>query len=332
LLENENLVVTVANNGKEGTKAVNRDEYDCVLMDIQMPIMGGYEATSEIRKSKKFKELPVIAMTAHAMAGEREKCIDAGMNDYVTKPIDPDKLFGTLVKWIEPGKRDFTTVVKESAVVTAEEDNLIPESIQGIDVVNGLTRVAGNKKLYRKLLLSFKANNVDSTHAIRKSLDSDDMEDAERLVHTIKGVAGNIGANDLFTSAAAMEAALRYSDEEQYERLLEAFAEELDFVMKSIDNSLQTGKTVKEAVIKDQPLDVENATTLLSEVMELMEDDYGETENRLELLKAMFDSSEFKTEFGILTSQIDGYDFDSAMETIKELSRTIEDHGKKQKV
>ena len=93
-----------------------RGTYDAVLMDIQMPVMGGFEATREIRKDERFKELPVIAMTAHAMAGDREKSLAAGMNDHVTKPIDPDELFSTLVRWIKPGEREVSEGVCEPSI------------------------------------------------------------------------------------------------------------------------------------------------------------------------------------------------------------------------
>ncbi len=325
LLEKENIVVTVANNGLEGVKAANSNFYDCVLMDIQMPVMGGYEATGEIRKNKILKDLPVIAMTAHAMAGEREKCLDAGLDDYVTKPIDPNKLFGALVKWIKPAEREFTSVEKETAEDSTKADILIiPESIPGIDVAAGLTRVAFNKKLYRKLLLSFQANNADSMEAIRKALGNNDMELAERLAHTVKGVAGNIGANDLFTAATAVESAVKHSDTDQFERVFESFSEELDFIVKSIGSALEAGQEVQSTDQTVQPVDVEKVVSLLTEVKELIEEDFSQAESRMEQLKAILNPSEFKSEFGMLEAKIDGYDFDGAMEAIDELSKSIE--------
>ncbi len=324
LLEMENLIVTVANDGKEGVDAANSNPFDCVLMDIQMPVMGGYEASSEIRKIKKLKKLPVIAMTAHAMAGERERCLAAGMNDYVTKPIDPDKLFGTLVKWIEPGERDYSAVKKDGPEETAEKQEVvIPETIQGIDVATGLTRVARNKKLYKKILLSFRTNNADSTEKIKKALDNKDMKLAERLAHTVKGVAGNIGANDLFTSAAAVEAAIKNSDTDQYGRLLESFAEELGFVVKSIGSSFEQKQEAESSAGTDQPVDVEKVTSLLAEIKELLEEDFSEAESRVEQLKAMLASSKHKSRISKLESQVDGYDFDGAIETIDELSKSL---------
>jgi len=104
LLEGIGLMVTIANNGDEAVRAVKEKDFEAVLMDVQMPVMDGYQATSEIRKDERLKGLPIIAMTAHAMTGDREKCLKAGMNDYVAKPIDSEELFSTLVKWIKPGE------------------------------------------------------------------------------------------------------------------------------------------------------------------------------------------------------------------------------------
>jgi CheY-like chemotaxis protein len=105
LLEGAGLPVSIATNGDEAVRAVKEKVFEAVLMDVQMPVMDGYQATREIRKDERLKDLPIIAMTAHAMAGDHERCLEAGMNDYVSKPVDPEKLFSTLVKWIKPGER-----------------------------------------------------------------------------------------------------------------------------------------------------------------------------------------------------------------------------------
>ena len=105
LVEKAGLIVTIANNGKEAIKEVEGSEFDLVLMDVQMPEMGGFEATGCIRKNPRFSNLPIVAITAQAMTGDREKCIEAGMDDYITKPIDVNELFSALVKWIKPKER-----------------------------------------------------------------------------------------------------------------------------------------------------------------------------------------------------------------------------------
>jgi two-component system sensor histidine kinase/response regulator len=150
-------------------------------------------------------------MTAHAMAGDEEKSLKAGMNGHVTKPIDPDQLFATLQKWIEPGARRLRDrpakmLVKDSgAAQTIPEDGELPEYLPGFDLSGGLTRLRGNKKLYRKLLLDFAADYRGTANDIRSAIDAKDFERAHSLVHNLKGMAGNLAARDLQASAVNLE-------------------------------------------------------------------------------------------------------------------------------
>ena len=155
--------------------------------------------------------VPIIAMTAHAMAGDEEKSIEAGMNDHVTKPIDPDQLFATLQKWIQPGKRRSEIRLPEGAVKSPEADqsapdkDQLPESLPGFDLAAGLARLMGNKRLYRKLLLDFGANYGRVANEIRETLEVGDFEQAHSLVHNLKGLAGNLDATNLQAAAVEME-------------------------------------------------------------------------------------------------------------------------------
>ncbi len=241
ILESAGLNITLANNGQEAVEAVKKTNYDAVLMDVQMPVMDGYEATRKIRewerepkaqsskqksedRSQKTEDktqasnlqhptsnIPIIAMTAHAMAGDEDKSLEAGMNDHVTKPIDPDQLFATLQKWIKPVSE--RAAVQNSQVHDApsepdpmvpEEDEL-PDSLPGFDLAAGLSRLMGNKRLYRKLLLDFGANYGGVASEIREALAVGDFEQAHSLVHNLKGLAGNLEATELQTAAVEME-------------------------------------------------------------------------------------------------------------------------------
>ena len=179
--------------------------------------MDGYTATKTIRKweggmrNKDKAQIPIIAMTAHAMTGDEDKSLQAGMNGHVTKPIDPDQLFATLQKWIQPSEKRTTTekpVVsvepsEENKVVSIEEE--LPESLPGFDLADGLKRLQGNKKLYRKLLLSFATDYSGAANDIRVALDAEDFEHAHSLVHNLKGLAGNLSATNLQAAAVSLE-------------------------------------------------------------------------------------------------------------------------------
>ena len=232
ILQGAGLEVTVANDGREGIDAIQKNQYDAVLMDIQMPVMDGYTASREIRNLKsEIRNVPIIAMTAHAMAGDEQKSIEAGMNDHVTKPIDPDQLFATLQKWISPVEE--RAAVQKPPVLDAppephqavpEEDEL-PESLLGFDLAAGLSRLMGNKRLYRKLLLDLGANYGGVASEIRAALEVGDFEQAHSLVHNLKGLAGNLEAKNLQTAAVKMEKLVKgqtaetASDKELYQKL-----------------------------------------------------------------------------------------------------------------
>ena len=212
ILEGAGLNVVVVNNGLEAVNNVKENEYDAVLMDVQMPVMDGYTATREIRNLKsEIRNVPIIAMTAHAMAGDADKSLAAGMSDHVTKPIDPDQLFATLQKWIQSGKTDLRTSPAEGSegtevvAETASRAEGLPKFLPGFDLQDGLKRLQGNEKLYRKLLVDFGAQYAGTTDEIRQALDAGDFEQAHSLVHNLKGLAGNLAASDLQAAAVAME-------------------------------------------------------------------------------------------------------------------------------
>lgn len=205
ILSKMGLEVDIADNGREAIEALHSADYDLVLMDIQMPEMDGYEATQKIRSEARFENLPVIAMTAHAMSGERERCLAAGMNEHIPKPIDPVQLFTTLNHWLK--------VENKTALTTADDDNTeLPDNLPGIDLQWGLERIGGNKQLFIKVLREFAANHHNAAGFIEQQLAAGHCDDVRRELHTLKGVAGNIGARILQQEAANMERIIANSE------------------------------------------------------------------------------------------------------------------------
>ncbi|MBI3673946.1 MAG: response regulator, partial [Rhizobiales bacterium] len=191
LLSDAGFEVDVANNGQIAVDMVSGHDYDIVLMDMHMPVMDGVKATLEIRKNPKFMNLPIVAMTANAMQQDRDKCAQAGMNDYMTKPIDPDELFRTLLKWIKP-RQSLMASLAEKPVATGSDEGL--PTIEGLDVELGLQRVLGKKPVYLNMLRKYASNQQDTPLELRAALDAGDLATAERIAHTAKAVNGNIGA------------------------------------------------------------------------------------------------------------------------------------------
>jgi len=158
IMESEGLVVDIANNGKEAVAMVTSADYEAVLMDVQMPEMDGYEATRLIRENPQLSELPIIAMTTNAMKGDREKCLAAGMNDYIIKPIEVAWLFSTLGKWIKTKERDLIQQMPERREEEeVEEETVLPDlaELPGIDIAASLKRMGGDRRFYQELLLDF---------------------------------------------------------------------------------------------------------------------------------------------------------------------------------
>jgi PAS domain S-box-containing protein len=215
LLQDAGATVEVAKNGREAVeKLFSGSEipppYDLVLMDLQMPEMDGYQATRKIRSDPRFTRFPIIAMTAHATLEERQRCLDAGMDDHVAKPIDPSLLFDTLEKYYVPvASEGLASEAPASKPIDpgAERTEEIP-LLAGLDIQDGLSRVAGNRGLYLKLLRQFAEQQDSVADRIEEALRAGDREVAERLAHTVKGVAGNLGAHEVQRVAGAFEKAI----------------------------------------------------------------------------------------------------------------------------
>lgn len=203
ILEDMGFIIDIAENGRIAVKKVNEKHYDIVLMDMQMPVMDGVEAAKKIRENPKYKSIPIIAMTANAMATDRERCLKAGMNDHITKPIDPKKLFAILLKWLPDKKIE----VQAPLVQLSYDDFKI--NVPGLNYELGLRRMLGKKEAYIGILRKYVLNEKDAFIEIEKLLWIGDWNSAERIAHTLKGVSGSIGAVQIQVKAAEIETAIR---------------------------------------------------------------------------------------------------------------------------
>jgi PAS domain S-box-containing protein len=255
ILEGAGLNVSLADNGQEAIAAIEKHPYDAVLMDVQMPVMDGYTATRKIRNLKsEIRNLPIIAMTAHAMAGDADKSIAAGMSGHVTKPIDPEQLFATLQKWIPPGKKRVQVEPPEVSAeaiatdVSEPEAEKFPGYLPGFDLKDGLTRLQYNEKLYRKLLLDFSSKYADVADEIRQALDAEDFEQAHSLVHNLKGLAGNLAAVNLQAATVEMEKLVKGGPEKglSEQKLNQAFDEMKEALQAALDSVRILGPAAPE--------------------------------------------------------------------------------------
>jgi PAS domain S-box-containing protein len=324
MLESAGLEVGIADNGEEAVARVKAEAYDAVLMDIQMPVMGGFEATREIRKDSRFKDLPIIAMTAHAMAGDREKSLAAGMNDHVTKPIDPDELFSALVRWVKPGERGVPQRESRRAIPEEKEEAILPSELPGIALSSGLARVGGNRQLYAKLLCKFREGHEKAVQEIRAALHRGDRETAGRLAHTVKGVSGNLGAESLYRAAAELEKAIK-EGQQDIDPPVARFGSQLKTVMdgiKVLEESLAAQKEPEPST--EVSIDKETVKILLQETARLLESDLTEAMNRLEALRQHLAHSSAHEEFRRLEKQVGSFDTDGALKTVEAIARALD--------
>jgi two-component system sensor histidine kinase/response regulator len=206
LLSGTHFVPELAENGRIALTMLETYDYDLVLMDMQMPVMGGVEATREIMRLPRPIKPPIVAMTANAMLSDRDACLDAGMCDFLTKPVEPDRLWQVLVKWIPPRPQHFHVAKTASAEIPVAAGPVFNPGVPGIDAATALRRMMGNQRLYIDTLRLFCRQQDGIADAVRRALDAGDGDGARHLAHTLKGAAGTIGAAELFKQAAALEA------------------------------------------------------------------------------------------------------------------------------
>jgi two-component system sensor histidine kinase/response regulator len=236
LLEGFGLDVTSAENGEEAITMLNEAEFDGVLMDMQMPVMDGVTATREIRKNPLFEKLPIIALTANVMVSEQNEFMEAGVTDYIGKPIDPDRLVATLVKWVRSNRSVVNAPTEEAVSETATVT--LPD-LPGINVAESVRRMGGSATLYRTLLEKFRVNERDVIARIREALAADDRSTAERLAHTLRGIAGTLGDKTLQESARLLESSIKKGESGEVEPLLDRIDHELAAFIANIDQALE---------------------------------------------------------------------------------------------
>ena len=243
------MEVEVAGNGADAVELARTHTYDVILMDVQMPVMDGYDATRHIRRHLGL-DMPIIAMTANAMAGDREKSLEAGMNDHVSKPIDPQHLFKTLQRWMFPDGEAVGGVGREEVVcANPEGEESLPVHLPGIDLDVALYRCADSRVLLWRLLRRFAVDQAGVTKDIRETWSRGEGQEAVRLAHTLKGLAGSIGAEALQAAAYYLEQGLTESPAD-VPRLLETLESLLQPLLHALGQLPSAASSHKESVSK----------------------------------------------------------------------------------
>ena len=324
IMEQQNMIVTVARNGWEAVQMVRDRDFDGVLMDIQMPEMDGLEATGLIRSDHRFINLPIIAMTADVVAQRIQAYLAAGMNDSIFKPLDIEQMFKTISKWVKPQSITLDSR-QEAKSEDVQQGNIVNIShLQGINVESGLIRVGGNKKLYQKLLLQFLLNNEETVGILQVALEQDDYPLATMNLHTLKGVAGTIGADHLYAAIRELEISIK-------ERQLENIALQMKLFSNSLLEVLNSIRGLEYSEAKLNIPQEDESLTDLSQCLAVIESLQGylvsydtEATAVFEKLKALPVSADYQAEFNKIQVSMNNYDFEKALEQLTKIAELMQ--------
>ena len=331
LLEHESCSVVVTNNGQEALDIVSSSsdplQFDLILMDLQMPQMDGYTATAAIRAQGGWlATIPIIAMTAHVLDSEKEHCLSKGMNDHISKPVNPELLYSTLEKWFDSKRSVTSEQVSESKEQRSEV--VIPAELAGINLDLGLSMVAGNRLAFKKVLTSFRRNNHDFERQLGQAITGGELEEAGRLLHMIKGVSGNIGAERIHSLSAELETVLIQKRDIPL-NLTKAFNEELALVLGAIEIWEEQDKSnsskQSSSMVPPQNLvvaqNMDGIRALVKRVSDSLEVDVIATRNCLNELSTILENS---AEYSDLVAAFEDYDTDAAFEALDRLTISLD--------
>jgi PAS domain S-box-containing protein len=313
-LEDAELLVDLAENGEIAVRMVRENDYDAILMDMQMPIMDGVEATKVIRSNARFQSLPIIAMTANAMASDRDLCLNAGMNDHIAKPINPDQLFGVLLRWIRPDS--FATM---AGYRTTDGDGRVELAISGIDVYAGLKRTGGNRARYETLLRKFADQQSGAVADIRTALSLADAASAERAAHSLKGAAATLGATALSEAADTVETSIRSGH--RIDQAVSILSVALDETIAKIWEALPEQTSSNDAGSGSR--DPSSVRPLLVHLKQLLEADDGEAADFVVETRPRLSSVLSPAEMKSLNDSVGNFDFGAALECLSKIASRL---------
>ena len=336
LLRDAGFVVDIADDGRiacdmaQGA-AASTQPYDLILMDMQMPVMDGVQATRRIRANPLGATVPVVAMTANAMNSDKEKCLGAGMVDFVTKPIDPQELFRVLLRWIVPRQGLYQGPVETATPAPKALSGpaaVLPAFVEGLDQAAGLRRVMGKHHRYLAMLRGFADTQADVPQAIAQALAEHDIPTATRLAHTLKGLAGNVASAEVVRAADALEQSLRSRAGGEVRACLLAgvtasLATQIDAIQRALPpDALPQSETDLE------PHDTERVDALCQELMTLLGNDDGNAERLLTQHAALFRAA-FSAHFVALQTAVNTFDSEQALTILQEAVATRNVEGVK---
>ncbi len=329
ILTEAGVTVDLASDGAQAVAQVAEHTYDAVLMDWQMPVMDGFEATRRIRAQPQFAQLPILAMTANAMAGDREKCLAVGMNDHISKPIVVEHLLETLLRWMPSRAASPSPIATASLVPPAppQAPDALP-ALPGVDMQGALQRLRGNTAQYRRLLERFAEGHRDTLDTLHSAVARADLESAHRQAHTLKGLAANIGATALAQAAQALEAALKQGTSSEIPALLAQLAGPFTTLSNAIA-ALPPPTPAASGTDLAAPQNGQDRAALQSQLQalaELLARDDSAAARLVQPIAALLQGHAAAASFAAVANLVQQYDFEGALAALKGLERELDKH------
>jgi CheY-like chemotaxis protein len=314
LLREVGLDVEVVSNGRDAVDAAMSRPFDLILMDMQMPVLDGLEATRQIRAIPAHVHTPILAMTASVFDEDREKCFAAGMNDHVPKPVEPDMLYEVMARWLPQSRRAPTSPPRSKQLEMGPESNrflALIDGVHGLSARAGMRAVHGDVASYARLLRQFVEHHAVDGERLLSLVGARNLDGASRCAHSLKGVAGTLGFRELYELAASIESAIRSGESRE---VLDAQVATLVAALAQLCTDL-TARLGTGAAARDVSIDGDELRSRLALVRDLLADDDASSAERYRdlhpaALSAFGDVAE------LLERQIEGFDFEAAINTI----------------
>jgi CheY-like chemotaxis protein/HPt (histidine-containing phosphotransfer) domain-containing protein len=318
LLQSMHIAVDEAIDGEQAVAKVQQRDYDLVLMDIQMPVLDGLEAARRIRAlaqqagGERYSRLPIIAMTALAMAQDEVKSRQAGMNDHITKPVDPQYLMAALAKWLPEG----TARASRGRAMSGQSADLL--ALRSVDAAQGIRRIGGSADAYRKQLRRFREHYAGAADELQRLIAQQGPGAGEAYCHALKGVSGTLGANQLFACVAEIDDALKQGQAPaaQFERLRQLL-QQLTTEIDGLVVSSHAPSAASAALGSDEIL------AKLAALATLLNADLGAAELALAELRAGVVGSEAEQAVAEIAAKVDRFAIDEALRLITTLSERL---------